>query len=563
MSTAIDLNPSENPKQWRFWWESQSQLPILNLHLFNPQVKPLAQCTHLKLNLLVHNSLLELTWFQSQLEVFLRVPFPRVLVDSESPLTFKLLEDHIQVKFCLLLSVDHPLVSSLDNVILLEEERRRAKADVERLKMDYDIECLSSTGGVYFYCRNCSTKLSASLRTFEEMPSVNWREVADNWFGNCCCSFGGISEKLVISYAKSYTSTKGLCLLNTSSVILSKDDLVGFNIPDWSLKEDDELDLSVKNGVHKATGIKDDMTMPFHGQTEMMDAIDSRLNKLCFLKDELKIEVKHEVVDTDALSQVSPTLEDIKHVPSSPGHYSKDHDIKCCDHSGSEPSAKELDTSAFELLENQKSFLDGYLGNVFMTRTSNLTKDVRWFELSCPCCSCLLGAYPRGNSNVVFDDGVHLFKCYISTCSDAGASGNLFRMYTLERMFSSQLLECAKDELSFRTVIRDLQTKRPILKIVLLNPNSWCCFGYCSSTVDQVSRINMSPAIKLLFSDCSKSDECELRMIEEWVVKNQADEVYMLASQIEELIRSLELVKNVLPPSHSLLQGFSLSSLRI
>lgn len=80
-------------------------------------------------------------------------------------------------------------------------------------------------------------------------------------------------------------------------------------------------------------------------------------------------------------------------------------------------------------------------------------------------------------------------------------------------MFSSQLLECAKDELSFRTVIRDLQTKRPILKIVLLNPNSWCCFGYCSSTVDQVSRINMSPAIKLLFSDCSKSDECELRLV--------------------------------------------------
>ena len=137
MSTPTDLNPCENPKQWRFWWESQSQLPILNLHLFNPQVKPLAQCTHLKLNLLVQNSLLELTWFQSQLEVFLRVPLPRVLVDTESPLTFKLLEDHIQVKFRLLLSVDHPLVSSLDNVILLEEERRRAKADVERLKMDY------------------------------------------------------------------------------------------------------------------------------------------------------------------------------------------------------------------------------------------------------------------------------------------------------------------------------------------------------------------------------------------------------------------------------------------
>lgn len=264
-------------------------------------------------------------------------------------------------------------------------------------------------------------------RTFEEMPSVNWREVADNWFGNCCCSFGGISEKLVISFAKSYTSTKGLCLLNTSSVILSKDDLVGFNVPDWSRKKDTELDFSVNNGIHKTTESKDDTTMSFHGQTNMMKDIDRRLNEVCSLKDNLNIEVKREIIDADTLSQVSPTLEDVKNVPSAHGHYIQDRDIKCCDHSGSEPSAKEHDSSAFGLLENQKSFLDGYLGNVFMTRASNLSKDVQWVELSCPCCSCLLGAYPCGSSNAVFDSGVHLFKCYISTCLDAGASSNLFR----------------------------------------------------------------------------------------------------------------------------------------
>lgn len=89
----------------------------------------------------------------------------------------------------------------------------------------------------------------------------------------------------------------------------------------------------------------------------------------------------------------------------------------------------------------------------------------------------------------------------------------LIRMYTLERMFSSQLLECAKDELSFRTVVRDLQTKRPVLQIVLLNPNTWCSFGYCSSTVEQVPRINLYPAIKLLFSDCNESEECDLRLV--------------------------------------------------
>ncbi|KAL8126492.1 hypothetical protein AgCh_013687 [Apium graveolens] len=555
MTTLTNLNPSENPKKWGFYWESQSQLPILKLILFNPQFKPLTQCTHLKLHLLVQKSVLELRWLHSQNQVLLTVPVPNVLFDTDSPLTFKLLEDYIEVKVCLLLSVDHPVLSSLQNVIHLDE--------VKPLRMDYDIERLSSTGDASFYCRNCSTKLSTSLRTFEEMPSVNWREVADNWFGNCCCSFGGISEKLVISYAKSYTSTTGLCLLNTSSVILSKDDLVGFNIPDWIRKEDNELDFSANNGVHRTTESKDITTMSFHSQTIMRNDIDRRIKKQCSLKDTPKLEVKGEIIDSDTSAQVSPTLEDVKNVPSTPVHYIQDHDIKCCDHTGSEPSSKEHDSSAIGLLENQKSFLDGFLGNVFMTKASNLSKDVQWVELSCPCCSCLIGAYPCGNSNAVFDSGVHLLKCYISTCSDAEASRNLFRMYTLERMFSSQLLECAKDELSFRTVVRDLQTKRPMLKIVLLNPNSWRFFGYCSSPVEQAPRINMSPAIKLLFSDCSRSAESELRIIEEWVVKNQADEVFMLASQIKELIKSLELVKNVLPPSHTLLQGFSLSSLRM
>lgn len=37
-----------------------------------------------------------------------------------------------------------------------------------------------------------------------DLPSVNWTDVADNWFGTCCCSFGGISEKLVTRYVKSY-----------------------------------------------------------------------------------------------------------------------------------------------------------------------------------------------------------------------------------------------------------------------------------------------------------------------------------------------------------------------
>ncbi|RVW51618.1 hypothetical protein CK203_066866 [Vitis vinifera] len=138
------------------------------------------------------------------------------------------------------------------------------------------------------------------------------------------------------------------------------------------------------------------------------------------------------------------------------------------------------------------------------------------------------------------------------------------RKYTLERMFTSQLLESAKDELSFRTVVRDLRTKSPVLQIVLLNPNSWCCTGYClgtEDTVDPVANINLYPAIKVLFSDCSYRTESQIRMIEEWVTKNQADEVYMLDHLISELIVSLEAAMDMYPPSYTFLQGLPLSSL--
>ncbi|XP_061953518.1 uncharacterized protein LOC133675962 isoform X3 [Populus nigra] len=64
--------------------------------------------------------------------------------------------------------------------------------------MDSDLKSLSSMEGVHFYCRSCSNRLTRSpLKQFVEMPSVNWPEMADNWFGGCCCSFGGASEKLV------------------------------------------------------------------------------------------------------------------------------------------------------------------------------------------------------------------------------------------------------------------------------------------------------------------------------------------------------------------------------
>ena len=83
-------------------------------------------------------------------------------------------------------------------------------------------------------------------------------------------------------------------------------------------------------------------------------------------------------------------------------------------------------------------------------------------------------------------------------------------------MFTNQLLENAKDELSFRTVVRDLQTKSAMLQIILLNPSSWCCYGYClgiDNATESAAKVDLFPAIKLLFSDCSSSTKSQSRLV--------------------------------------------------
>ncbi|XP_059438452.1 uncharacterized protein LOC132171209 isoform X2 [Corylus avellana] len=519
---------SENPRKWRFTWEAQSHVPNLRLFIFDSYTMPSVQCQNLKVHLNPSQSLVLVSWFE-ELEVSLRVPTPRVLVDPESPVSFRAFDDHIEVKLVLLLPVDHPIVSSFDSVLNLSEGRENVVFDaLKPLEMDSDLKSLSSSGGVHFYCRSCSFKLTKSpLRHFVEMPSVDWREVADNWFGTCCCSFGGISEKLVTGYAKSYTCAEGICQLSSTTVTLCKDDLVEWKSHDQveCQRSDSGTDINGDNGFGEA-------------------GLDSRSQ--C----------------GGLITCDDPKSDLPKNVASAPG---------CCDHEEShvlnhvDEDHTHHVSETKETKANQKCLLNGFLGNVFMVRSFNRSVDVEWIEYVCPQCSSLLGAYPYGNGYAPVDSGVRLFKCYISTCTPVGGSGDLFRGYTLERMFTNQLLESAKDESSYRTVVKDVKTKSPLLQIVLLNPNSWSCAGYCvdaEGDTGPVSSMYLHPVIKVLFSDCSNSTESQSRMIEEWETKNLADEVFMLNCQIKELIKSLVSRKDLVPASYSCLQGLSLSSMR-
>ncbi|KAL5752596.1 hypothetical protein ACOSQ2_023103 [Xanthoceras sorbifolium] len=573
-----------NPRKWRFTWEAQSHSPTLRLFLFDSHTKPSTQCQDLKVDLNLTQFHVSISWIQqpgTRNQFSLTVPVPKVLIDPESPLSYRALSDHIEVKLLLLLPVDHPIVSSFDSVLHLNEDAKVAEPDV--LVMDFDLKSLSSKEeGVHFYCRCCLTKLTRRpIRNFVEMPSVNWQEAADNWFGGCCCSFGGISEKLVTRYAKSYICVTDMCLLTHATVTLFKDDLVECKFPDWDegqkyqgetefTGEDDLSEPAVDCGSnHKIITCCDNLSDMMHdsdGKSRFMSVKNDKN-----LSANGKCEVNEEKTNVNSLFHTLSISESSEIVSFTAGCYVHTaceipgHVDDTCRHTLSDSSPADQKTMrTMELLADQRSFLNGFLGNIFMARSSNLSKDVEWMEFLCPQCSSLLGAYPCINGIAPIDGGVRFFKCFVSTCLPVGGSGDIFRKYTLERMFTTQLLESAKDELSFRTVVRDLKTKSPMVQIVLLNPNSWCCTGYCldsDSPIGSTLKLDLHPIIKVLFSDCSNNSESELRTLEGWLTKNLADEVFMLMRQIEELIKVLASAKDILPPSCTSIQGLPLSSL--
>ncbi|CAN1253115.1 hypothetical protein LINPERPRIM_LOCUS8233 [Linum perenne] len=515
---------SGNPKKWRFTWEAQSHAANLKLIIFNPDSRPSSDCSNLSVHLKLSQCHVLLSWTEEEAagvkNVSLKVPIPNVLIDTEVPVTSRALDDHIEVKVVLLLPVDHPILSSFDSAL-----------DSVPLEMSSDLKSLSSSEeGVNLYCRMCSAQLTkSSIRNFEVMPSENWREVADNWFGGCCCSFGGVGEELVNTFADAYECGKGLCLLSSAAVTLCKDDIIGCEFSDSEPVALDTEPVALDTGC-----LSEEKDEHQNGRVRPSEINSIDGNKM------LKCE------DLEGKNQLS-------------GGTTAEHG--CCDSechgSDYEPSSVHDEAMrATKFPEHQKSFLNGFLGDAFMVGSYNRSVDIGWMEFLCPQCSILLGAYPVTSGNTPVDNGIRLFKCSISTDLPASGPGDIFRRYTLEKMFTNKLAENAKDELSYRTLVKDLVTKAPMLQVVLLNPNSWSSTGICldaQNAAKSISKLNLRPVIKVLFSSCWKGTE--------WGVKHTADEAFVVKPLIEELISALKTSKHDLPASFVQVENMSLSTL--
>ncbi|KAK8963042.1 hypothetical protein KSP40_PGU002726 [Platanthera guangdongensis] len=525
---SFPLGACNTGRQWRFTWETLAHIPTLRLYLFNPEIDDISDVRRsLEANLRLGESLLVISWRLdggkkgSCRTSALMIPVPRVIVDPACPVDVKVMGDHIEAKLSLLLPVGHPLAAEIWGDPGSDVDWRLP------LTLDSDIEKFSSEG-VNFFCKSCSSKLTRQpLRNFVEIPSSNWQEVADNWFGGCC-SFGGVSEKLVSKYMNIFDCKLGTCLLDRASVTLCEHDLEGAILEKTS--SDLGLEYPISSTRSTLVGTQFDATM---------DCLKRNFNQSSESHDKMESEFAGE---RSLKCDFHSCITEATHAAGADGR-----------------SEFEASIAGYNAQQSIKVY-----GSGFLITPGNLSKGVECDELSCIHCSSPLGSYACSKGTISpLEGGIRLFKCYISTSLSVG-SPDIFKKYTLQSIFTNLLIAGAQDELSFRTMVCDLRTKSPILLIVLLNSSAWCCSGFCfENTVTRgLPTLHMQPVVKVLFSDCSASTQVNSIASKKWSARSgSTEEVYMMTRQIEELRRSLESSVAKLPRSCSSLQGMSLSFL--
>lgn len=276
-----------------------------------------------------------------------------------------------------------------------------------------------------------------------EMPSVDWEDVADNWFGGCCTSFGGAGEKLVSQFINAYGRLEGTSLLDATAITVETDylesDLVS-QIAGSSLSRDF---VAMKEAIFDVTVGKDHTT----GKIKLKNS--EKQAKITFTHAQPPINLEEgPSVSSSETNGVSPQINQpvTSQLEADTDVYfeksendfcvenmgkSKEVDLSlgdlghCCCVNGSNGKAEDNPSqmslgndkkqNTLEIKRDYKLTKTISLGSSFVVKASNLLNEFEWVELFCGRCSSPLGSYPSQCSPVPADGRVRLFKCYTST----------------------------------------------------------------------------------------------------------------------------------------------------
>jgi hypothetical protein len=226
-----------------------------------------------------------------------------------------------------------------------------------------------------------------------------------------------------------------MCLLSSTSITFCKDDLVESDFPErcgqlheCSYVADDSGGDAVSEGAGNF-GLDEERTSACSDAGEANGVFYGNARVAHPENGQLSVnfnEVAKNEPDCSGFSRIRLDLNDTKDVTNIPSCCTQTSTLK--DEDGEHllsTNARKIET--VEIVGIQKTLLNGFLEDVFMARSSNLSKDIYWHEFTCPQCTTLLGAYPCCEGCAPADGGVRLFKCYISTCVPVLGSGDVFR----------------------------------------------------------------------------------------------------------------------------------------
>ncbi|BBN08363.1 ubiquitin-protein ligase E3 D [Marchantia polymorpha subsp. ruderalis] len=607
-------------RSWRFAYEALTHVHSMRLFLFNPALSFPLRCHSLRAYLQPTSP------FSASPVVVCRwnspggdshtvyVPMPFCLIDHSAPFVVQCRTDFIEVKLKLL-----PFGGSfLDGLTFLgfshrgipimrdgSRQTEAQKRDEAPFSLSSDAELLASKANVTFFCRKCSAKLTdGSLSRILELPSMEWRELADHWFGTCCCSDGAKTENLVAQFQQLMTPTRGLCLVGSTTCIIHSDDLVNGTQPH-------RKSSTIESSRGENVGVKEELSRSAVLSPEVVDETGKTTrgrsgHGLVVGCVPAALATDASEADTCGSVVTSQDAEDDVPVESKQSAEQKlvvtggDHSMvetieqrhACVTHCGGKHGVKR------EKLSTDPVATCKPMANGFMSGPSAASNSPNWTPVNCHSCSSLIGV-TSGE-----EEGVQLFKCHVSTDESAGGPSDIFRYHTLDRVFCNELLANTEESSSYRYIIRGANTKMPLLQLVLLNHESWNCSGFCLGEVSSLSDdaqdplkrkeacvflddeyddnfmvsspecellvglgkeefppAFLEPVMKVMFCDISDFSNEDLSGVEEWAEKHQADDIYMLESEISSLTKSLHENQRLFPDSCATFEQFRSSFL--
>lgn len=280
---------------------------------------------------------------------------------------------------------------------------------------------------------------------------MDWREVSEHFYGNCCCaSFGAQAEFLVARFQELLTPSEETCLVASTTCIVYKGDVIASDGDRDAILEPiaaqplesgkDDIDPSAVSHpigvetVHvnisgnegwkqKASGSQ---SLTCAGDHVDCDSSGHYSNKLAVASGtDSKLIYQNGMEETTLVSvaeEIQEVCVDGSEVPPEDSESRTHHGTEEDPCSSSCSSRKPASTESSAMKEAKVASPES-LGNCFMTGPGSQSEVRDWEPFLCRSCSSLVGAR-RGDSS---KKGVQFFKYKISTHESVLSSSNIFR----------------------------------------------------------------------------------------------------------------------------------------